>query len=170
VMVDGLRRRGPFDGESAKALIEAHRDHAGSIRASRVLHFSSARAATVGESRARVLMARIGLPEPQLQHHVHDVSGALIGITDFYIEEFGTVAEFDGKLKYGRALYERSGRLEDVDLGEVVWQEKRREDSIRDQGHEVVRLVWSELDGHDRQVTERFQRAFRRSRRGLEAG
>jgi hypothetical protein len=170
VMVDGLRRRGPFDVERAKALIEAHRDHAGSIRASRVVHFSRARAATVGESRARVLMARIGLPEPQLQHHVTDASGALIGITDFYFEEFGTVAEFDGKLKYGRALYERSGRIEDVDLGDVVWQEKRREDSIRDQGDEVVRLVWFELDGHDRQVTERFRRAFRRSRRGLEAG
>ena len=78
--------------------------------------------------------------------------------------------EFDGKLKYGRALYEQTGRIEDVDLGDVVWQEKRREDSFRDYGHEVARLVWSELDGHDTQVRARLERAFARgSRRPLTA-
>ncbi len=169
-LVDGVRFRRPFDPDRALAVIEAHRDWAGSVRASRALRFSSDRSATIGESRCRILMARIGLPAPTLQHPVHDESGTLLGITDFYLEEFATVAEFDGKLKYGRALYERTGRIEDVDLGEVVWQEKRREDAIREQGHEVVRVVWPELTGHDGEVRHRFSRAFRRSGRGTWAG
>lgn len=170
VMVDGSRRRGDFDPAEARALIERYRDWSGSVSASRALHFSRDQAATVGESRARILMARIGLPIPLLQHHVRDESGTLLGTTDFYIEEFDTVAEFDGKLKYGRALYEASGRIEDVDLGEVVWNEKRREDAIRDQGNEMVRMVWSELDGHDKETLGRFDRAFRRSGRVRRAG
>lgn len=170
VLVDGLRRRHPFDVAAALALIERHRDVTGSIRAARVLRFSTDRADTVGESRARILMARIGLPAPQLQHHVRDGSGRLLGISDFFLEDRGTVAEFDGKVKYGRELYEASGDLVDVDLGDVVWREKRREDAIRDQGLEVVRMVWSELDGQDRTVAERFSRAFRRSGRTRSAG
>jgi hypothetical protein len=59
----------------------------------------------------------------------------------------------------------RSGRLDEVDLGDVLWQEKRREDTFRDHGHEVVRFVWSELDGRDYQVRARFLRAFDRGAR-----
>jgi hypothetical protein len=162
-LLDGLRFRLPFDVGRASEIIERCRDWSGSVRASRVLRFSTDLAATVGESRCRVLMARIGLPVPVLQHPVHDESGTLLGITDFYLEEYATVAEFDGKLKYGRALYEESGRVEDVDLGEVLWNEKRREDSIREQGNEMVRVVWFELDGHDDRVRGRFDRAFHRS-------
>jgi len=170
VLVDGARRRSGFDVEKARELIERYRDWSGSVNASRALRFSSDKSATVGESRARILMARIGLPTPRLQHEVRDGSGSLLGITDFYLQEFDTVAEFDGKLKYGRPLYEASGRVEDVDLGAVVWNEKRREDAIRDQGHEVVRMIWSELDGHDTEVAGRFLRAARRSDRARRAG
>ena len=63
-------------------------------------------------------------------------------------------------MKYGRALYERSGDLEDVDLGAVLFAEKRREDDIRNDGAEVVRWIWSELDGHDRTIRGRFEAAF----------
>lgn len=164
-LVDGIRFRSSFDVDKARDVIERCRDWSGSVEASRVLRFSSDKAATVGESRCRVLMARIGLPAPVLQYPVHDRAGMLLGITDFYLEEYATVAEFDGKLKYGRALYERTGRVEDVDLAGVLWSEKRREDSIRDQGIEIVRVVWFELDGHDAQVNARFARAFRRSGR-----
>lgn len=164
-LVDGVRHRWPFDLDRARTLVEQRRDWSGSINANRVLGFSSDRAATVGESRGRILMARIGLPPPTLQHPVRSESGALLGTTDFYLPDESTVAEFDGRLKYGRGLYEKSGQLNDIDLGDVVWQEKRREDAIRDQGYEMVRFVWSELDGMDSQLNDRFQRAFRRAGR-----
>jgi hypothetical protein len=170
VVADGARRLGDFDLARAWEVVERERDWPGSGRAASALLFSDPRAATVGESRARVLLARIGVPKPDLQRTIVDDSGRLLGICDFYVDEYSSVVEFDGKLKYGRALYEQTGRIEDVDLGDVVWQEKRREDSFRDYGHEVARLVWSDLDGHDKQVRARLDRTFARgSRRTLTA-
>jgi hypothetical protein len=163
VIVDGLRRETAFDLERCSGLLEEQRDWHGSVRASRVLNFSDPRAATVGESRCRVLVARIGLPRPDLQRRILDVDGRLVAITDLYIDEIRTAVEFDGRVKYGRQLYERTGRLEDVDLGQVVWNEKRREDQVRDLGHEMTRIVWHELDGHDGEVHGRFVRAARRA-------
>lgn len=166
VLADGARRLKGFDLAAALETVERQRDWPFSIRASRALRFSDPRAATVGESRARVLLARIGVPKPDLQRRLVDSrTHQLLGVTDFYIDEHATAIEFDGKVKYGRALYEQSGRIEDVDVGEVVWQEKRREDSIRDDGHEMSRLVWSELDGHDREIRVRMERTFARAAR-----
>ena len=170
VLMDGARRLSQFDDDHARQILEEQRDWHGSVRASRVLAFSDPKAQTVGESRTRVLMARIGLPKPTLQHRVHDSTGRLIGITDLYVDEIVTAVEFDGRLKYGRALYESSGEPDQVDVGEVVWREKIREDAIRDEGNEMVRIVWHELDGHDRQVAGRFDRAAKRSHRGRRAG
>jgi hypothetical protein len=163
VLMDGARRLPGFDDERCAELLERQRSWPGSVRASRVFAFSDPRAATVGESRSRVLLARIGVPKPDLQHEVRDASGRLIGITDLYVVEIRTAVEFDGRVKYGRQLYEKTGRLEDVDLGAVVWNEKRREDQIRDEGNEMVRIVWHELDGHDREVRARFDRAAERA-------
>ena len=67
-------------------------------------------------------------------------------IVDFLLDDAPVVIEFDGRVKYGRGADEldpfgrrRSGQ-------EVLWQEKRREDRLRELGYEVVRVVWSELD------------------------
>jgi len=165
VMADGVRRVHQVDVAELKQVAECQRDWAGSVKANRVIDFSDPRAATVGESRGRVLIARLGLPAPDLQRRIDDSDGGLLGFSDFYFDEYRTAGEFDGRQKYGRALYERTGRLDQVDLGEVLWQEKRREDAIRDHGHEVVRFVWSELDGRDALVRARFLRAFDRGAR-----
>ena len=168
VLADGARRLLDFDLSAARDIVERQRDWPYSSRASTALSFSDPRAATVGESRARVLLARLGVPKPDLQRSILDARRqTLLGVTDFYVDEYATAVEFDGQLKYGRALYEQTGTLERVDLGDIVWQEKRREDAIRDEGHEMVRLVWSELDGQDRSVAARFQRAFGRAGRTL---
>jgi hypothetical protein len=165
VAADAAARHPTWLDNRADDILEQQRDWAGSVRAGRVLRFADPRAQTVGESRARVLMARIGLPRPDLQRRICDPAGRLLGITDFYIEEFGTAVEFDGRVKYGRSLYEADPGLGEVDVGGVVWAEKLREDAIRDSGHEMVRLVWRELDGQDAVVRGRFDRAFERARR-----
>ena len=165
VMADGVRRIHQVEVAELKEVAERQRDWAGSVKANRVIDFSDPRAATVGESRGRVLIARLGLPAPDLQRRIEDSDGDLIGISDFYFEEYRTAGEFDGRQKYARELYESSGRLDEVDLGEVLWREKRREDAFRDAGHEVVRFVWSELDGRDAHVRARFVRAFERGAR-----
>ncbi len=166
VLADGTRRLLVPEIGEAMDVLERQRDWPGSIEASRALKFCDGRAATVGESRGRVMFARLGLPAPDLQRQIEDGRGRLIAITDYYFDGCDTAAEFDGRVKYGRALYEKDGRLdEDIDLGDVVWQEKRREDAVRDEGHEMVRVVWSELDGRDGQVKARFLRAFARATR-----
>ena len=165
VFADGAKRLPMFDVDLADSVLESQRDWPGSIKAARVLRFSDGAAETVGESRSRVMIARIGLPPPQLQKCFYRSDGSVWARTDFFFEEFNTVGEFDGKQKYGRELYEKTGRIEDGDLGEVVWREKRREDAIRDEGNEVVRWVWFEVDGHDREMRQRFDRAIDRSGR-----
>ena len=91
------------------------------------------------------------LPPPVLQHDVPELGA----VTDFYWEEFRTVGEFDGKVKYGRSL--RPGE----DPGEAVYREKRREDALRDLGLQVVRWTWDELCPFDAPA-ERLRRAFAR--------
>ena len=54
------------------------------------------------------------------------------------------MGEFDGRIKYGRLL--RPGQQ----AGDAVFEEKRREDAIRDEDWGVVRWVWSELRRPDR--------------------
>lgn len=169
VLLDGARRQA-FDQARAREILERQRDWSGSIAAARALSFSATGAQTVGESRTRLLMARLGLPRPELQKQIFDSDGLLIAVSDLYVDEWATAVEFDGKVKYGRELYERDGHPGGVDLGDVVWREKRREDRIRDRGVEVVRIVWSELDGHDAAVAGRFLRARDRVLRRRVAG
>jgi len=77
---------------------------------------------------------------PDLQFHVYDEYGRLLGIVDFAWPEHRVFGEFDGKIKYGRLLKEGE------DPGEVVFQEKRREDLIRElTGWRCIRIVWSDL-------------------------
>ena len=75
-----------------------------------------------GESRGRWLCWMAGLPLPQLQYRVFDASGVLIARCDWAWPDHGTLGEFDGRVKYGRAL------LPGQDPGEVVFAEKQRED------------------------------------------
>jgi hypothetical protein len=123
----------------------------GSPPARRVAAAADHRAESPGETRSRVSIARLRLPPPALQHEIPELRTR----TDFYWEEFRTVGEFDGKVKYGRGL--RPG----VDPGEAVYREKRREDALRDLGLKVVRWTWDELDTFIAPA-DRLLRAFAR--------
>jgi hypothetical protein len=65
-------------------------------------------------------------PEPQRE--IHGLDGRLVARVDFCWEEQRTVGEFDGKIKYGRLL--KPGQP----IEEALFDEKRREDSLRDLG------------------------------------
>jgi hypothetical protein len=130
----------------------------GARRAARVVRFADGLSESPGESRSRVLIHRLGLPAPDLQTRVYGARGEFLGRCDFSWEEERTVAEFDGRVKYGRLL--KPGQ----DPGDAVFEEKLREDAIRDIGREVARWTWSEL-GAPRTVGDRLLRAFARGRR-----
>jgi hypothetical protein len=124
----------------------------GSRSAARAVSFADGRSESVGESRSRVILDRWNLGPSALQFEVVSADGGMIGRTDFVWEEERVVGEFDGRIKYGRLL--RPGQ----DPGDAVFEEKRREDLIRDEGWRVVRWVWGEL-----RVPHRFAARVRRA-------
>ncbi|MHB1064715.1 MAG: hypothetical protein ACYC1Z_09565 [Georgenia sp.] len=107
-----------------------------------VVAFADGAAESVGESLSRARMHELRLPAPELQHRFSDPDG-FIGRTDFWWIEEELVGEFDGRGKYLPVAADTR-----VEPGDVVWQEKRREDRLRRQVRGVVRWGWSEaLDG-----------------------
>ena len=77
---------------------------------------------------SRVALVDLGLAPSHLQHEVVDRHGRLVGRADFAWEQYATLGEFDGRVKYG-ALRRPGESAEDV-----VWREKREMDALRDLG------------------------------------
>jgi very-short-patch-repair endonuclease len=109
----------------------------GISQAAKVVAFADGRAQAVSESLARVVFAEIGLPSPEPQFQVYH-GQQLVAVSDCGFVEQRTVVEIDGKVKY---VVDAS----DADPMRVVWDEKCREDKIREAGFEVVRLTWADL-------------------------
>jgi hypothetical protein len=124
--------------------------------ARRVVDFLDVRSESAGESVSRVRLTEEGLPPPEPQHEIFGADGRLIARVDFYWEEHKTVGEFDGKIKYGRLL-KPGQRIEDV-----IFDEKLREDAVRDLGLQVVRWIWPDLYRVG-VLRDRVLRAFRRA-------
>ena len=124
----------------------------GMLYARRAMNFLDARSESAAESFSRVVLDRIGLPAPTSQYEVWD-QGVLIGRADFCWEEFRTLGEFDGKEKYGRLL--KPGQT----AADAVFEEKRREDALRDLGWQIVRWLWEDLY-HPAELRRRLERAF----------
>lgn len=112
----------------------------GSRSAARVVGFADGRSESVGESRSRVLFQRLDLLPSTLQLPIRTVDGIRLGRVDFGWEEQRVVGEFDGRVKYGRLL--RPGQSP----GDVVFEEKQREDAIRGEGWGMVRWTWADID------------------------
>lgn len=128
----------------------------GTRAAARVVAFADARSESVGESRSRVILHRVGVTPPTLQLRIGTVLGECR--VDFAWDQERVVGEFDGQIKYGRLL--RPGQ----DAGQAVFDEKRREDAIRDENWGVVRWTWREL-ASPLALGQRVQRALERGAR-----
>lgn len=140
VAADHALRTGRVDRAGLQQAVERARGRRGSRTAKQVVVFADPGAESVGESRSRVLMAREGLPRPELQAPISTGTGAVVARSDFCWRAAQVVGEFDGAEKYGRRL--RPGQSP----GDAVFQEKLREDRIRALGFTVVRWTWAELD------------------------
>jgi hypothetical protein len=152
VAADAALHRHRTTGDALADAVARAAGRRGCPPARRVAAAADPRPESPGETRSRIAIARARLPTPTLQHEVPEIGAR----TDFYWEEFATVGESDGKVKYGREL--RPGQTP----GDVAWAEKRREDALRDLGLQVVRWTWDELRPFDA-VAERLRRAFARS-------
>jgi len=140
--------------------VEQARNRVGSPQARGVVSFVDGRAESVGESKSRIVLCRMGLPPRELQFEVWDADGHLLARTDFGWELERTLGEFDGRVKYGRL------RRPGEEPEDAVFREKVREDRVRDLGFEVVRWTWSDLQ-QPRALADRLRRAFTRAMRRI---
>jgi very-short-patch-repair endonuclease len=108
-----------------------------------------ARAESPHESRCRVWFRDAELPEPELQVVLGDELRTFR--VDFLFREQRTVVEADGRLKYTDPA--------------ALWEEKVREDWLRDQGFEVVRAIWADHRDGGYELVRRIRRAFDRTAR-----
>ncbi len=110
------------------------------------------------ESRSRVLFHQHGIPRPEIQYVVLGRNEKFVARCDFGWPELKTVGEFDGRVKYGRVL------RPDQDLEEVLFDEKVREDLVRDLDLQMVRWISRDLE-QPAELFARLNRAFRRGGR-----
>jgi len=103
------------------------------------LHFADGRSESVGESRFRIFCLSAGLPAPELQVEIRNVTGSFVARSDFAYLESGLLIEFDGMIKYGKRL------LDGHTPQEALVMEERREDHLRELGWHVLRVTWADL-------------------------
>ena len=105
--------------------------------AARAAGLADGRAESPLETRGRLRILGSGLPSPELQVEVRDARG-LVGRVDAWYEEAAVAVEFDRLVKY-------EDRREGRSAARVLWEEKRREDRLRDLDIRVVRVVRADL-------------------------
>ncbi len=139
VTADSALRRDPRLSDAIGDLQQRFAYFPGSRRGRLAIELSDARADSPGESVTRVQFYRYGIPMPELQYHIVDRHGSLVGISDFYWEEQRHLGEFDGKIKYQRLL------RPDETASECVFREKKREDAMRADLRGMTRFIWSDV-------------------------
>jgi very-short-patch-repair endonuclease len=89
--------------------------------------------------------------------------GSFRAVVDFLVDK-RVVIEFDGRVKYGRPsdTPDPFGRKQSPE--QVLWQEKAREDHLRELGYEVLRVTWADLQ-NPIALAARIRNAIERARR-----
>lgn len=114
---------------------------------------------SVGEVRSMYMFRMGGLPIPRMQVEFFDARGTSVGRVDFDWEDFWHCGEFDGLVKYGRLNPYSGGNL-----GQVIVDEKRREDRVREQLRGMSRWIYADLNS-PAATCHRIRAAMEQSRR-----
>jgi len=147
VTADAVLRRG-VPRELLTAALDRSRRWPGRLTAQDVVGFADGRAESALESLGRVRCHEHQLPPPDLQVWIGDEEGPFARVDQCWKDRW-TVAEADGALKY-------------VDTA-ALFEEKQREDRLREAGFEVVRYTWDEALRRPAVVVHRILRAFARA-------
>lgn len=150
VVLDAALHAGATTREAVQELVDRCRVHPVHARAAAVLALADGRSESPGETRTRLLLGRLGIEvEPQVNLVTAD--GEWLGRVDLRVRGERVVVEFDGMVKYR-------------DHGRLAVEDKRRDLAMQRAGHEVVRLVWADLDRPEA-VRQMVADAVARSRR-----
>lgn len=138
-------------GVSRSALMEAYlpMDHWPNVTCARAaVDFADPRAESAAESLARILVAELGIGEPDPQFPVAIETG--IAWCDIRVGNH--VFEVDGRIKYRS---EESGGVARRPVDDVIWEEKRRERLICAEGLGMSRIFWEDFWGARRENAKR---------------
>jgi predicted transcriptional regulator of viral defense system len=150
VAIDAAIQAGKVSRAQMEAAVLAASHWVGVGAAGRALSLADGRAESPLETRARLAIVAAGLPQPELQVEIHDDRG-FVGRVDAWFEEAAVAVELDGKIKY---IEPRNGRAP----ADVLWEEKRREDRVRELDIRVLRLVDDDIGRRDRDFVPRLAR------------
>lgn len=117
-------------------------------KARRAIDFGDARSESPLESVSRVIMHEYGLPPPEPQYEI-DIGGCTYRV-DFYWKHRRLVGEADGRAKYSRD--------ETRSPAQVAWDEKVREDALRDADYGFVRWTYGQMLGRTDETIARIGR------------
>jgi very-short-patch-repair endonuclease len=145
-----------FSGVPREAILEAvvSGSARGRRRALTVLESLEPTTESVGESRTRVLIERLGFARPVAQLRLMTAEGP--HRVDFAWVELRIIIEFDGEGKY----------MDYAPTPQVLLAERRRENLLMEQGWIFVRLRWSDLEKRE-EVRRRLEAAIARARRRI---
>ncbi|ALE05303.1 hypothetical protein AL755_07185 [Arthrobacter sp. ERGS1:01] len=121
-------------------------------RARRVLAALNDASESVGESRTRLVLVVMDIPEPVLQLRI--VANGTEYRADFAWPELKLILEFDGQGKY----------FDFRPTAEALLAERRRETLLMEQGWRFIRVVWDDL-ARPEALRQRIYRAISDARR-----
>jgi hypothetical protein len=150
VSMDCALRMGLTTVEDLRMVADDCHTWPGGTRPARAIQVADGLAESPLESVSRMAFMRMQLPQPELQVSFADAAGP-IGRVDFYWKAHQTVGEADGRMKYEQA--------------QALWEEKRREDRLRELGLQVVRWSHGDITQYPTAVYDRLMAAFRRGDR-----
>lgn len=139
VLASSALHRGTFSKDELIECGDQFEHWPGTRKARLAIRMSDGRLESVGESRSLHMFWRHGIPFPELQYVVRDKHGRFIARTDFCWCGYCHVGEFDGLSKYGRL------NPYSTDVGQVITDEKIREDLVRDEQLGMSRWIWKGL-------------------------
>jgi predicted transcriptional regulator of viral defense system len=128
----------------------------GGPAAGRAVVLADGRAESPLETKGRLRIVGAGLASPALQVEIR-VAGRLVAVVDGWFDDAAVALEFDGRVKYTDPWRNRSP-------GQVLWEEKRREDELRALGIAVVRIAEEDLGVRWPRVEDDLRRLLARPR------
>lgn len=146
IMDHGLRLGANISALTDMAALSAGKRGVRTLR--KVLDNADPRSESAGETLTRELLQRLHIRPPQPQFEVQSRLGR--HRMDFAWKQEKLALEFDGRTKY----------FDYKPTDEVIFQERRREKALMEEGWRFIRVEWKDLF-NERAFKERILRAFR---------